>query len=44
MKEKTIELILKIVINIAEILKDLLFNNNKDKEEKNHDNSNSEEK
>ena len=30
MKAKTIELILKIVINISEILRDLLFNNNKD--------------
>ena len=41
MKKKTIELILKIVINISEILKDLLFNNNKDKEGKKNDNNNS---
>ena len=44
MKAKTIELLLKIVINISEILKALFFNNNKDKEGKKNDNSNSKEK
>ena len=42
MKAKTIELILRAVIEISEILR-AIFGNNKDKEEKNHDNSNSEE-
>ena len=43
MKAKTIELILKAVIEIAKILR-TIFIKNKDKEEKNHDNSNSKEK